>query len=162
LADSFEAMHQCGHMTQYAPQEFLSLALEATTEQHMQEHQRLAKEAAREQKRQGKKVSSDFTLSPPRLLLLSSLILKIEDESNSSSFGEIDLPGTLNRVPSAIDNIATVQDIRLWDGGDISLDEHFQKEGEPQRCLPLPRWSTTTPHCSLLSRSKGLLDAGVS
>ena len=43
-------------MTQDAPQEVLSLAGDAITQQHMQEQQqRLAKEAAREQKRQQKK-----------------------------------------------------------------------------------------------------------
>lgn len=46
---------KCGHMTQYASQEFLAQAFEATRQQHMREQQELAKRAAREQKRQEKK-----------------------------------------------------------------------------------------------------------
>ncbi len=46
---------RCGHMTQYAKQEFIAKALEATTQQQMREQQRLAKEEALEQKRQQKK-----------------------------------------------------------------------------------------------------------
>ena len=45
---------QCGHMTQYADQEFIAKAVEATREQQIQEQERLAKEAARQQKRQQK------------------------------------------------------------------------------------------------------------
>jgi hypothetical protein len=46
---------RCGHMTQYATQEFIARALEATTHQHMREQHILAKSAALEQKRQQKK-----------------------------------------------------------------------------------------------------------
>jgi hypothetical protein len=43
---------RCGHMTQYASQEFIAQAFEATRQQQIREQERLAKEAAREQKRQ--------------------------------------------------------------------------------------------------------------
>ena len=46
---------RCGHMTQYATQEFIARALEATTQQQIREQQELAKRAALEQKRQQKK-----------------------------------------------------------------------------------------------------------
>jgi hypothetical protein len=45
---------RCGHMTQYASQEFIAQAFEATRQQQMREQERLAKEAARQQKRQQK------------------------------------------------------------------------------------------------------------
>lgn len=45
---------RCGHMTQYASQEFIAQAFEATRQQQISEQERLAKEAAREQKRQQK------------------------------------------------------------------------------------------------------------
>ncbi len=46
---------QCGHMTQYASQEFIAQAFEATRRQQIREQQELANKAAREQKRQEKK-----------------------------------------------------------------------------------------------------------
>ena len=46
---------RCGHMTQYADQEFIARAFEATTQQLWSEQERLAEEAAREQKRPQKK-----------------------------------------------------------------------------------------------------------
>ncbi len=46
---------RCGHMTQYASQEFIAQAFEATAQQQKREQEELAKRAEREQKRQGKK-----------------------------------------------------------------------------------------------------------
>jgi hypothetical protein len=46
---------RCGHMTQYATQEFIAEAFEAATQQQLREQQELAKRAEREQKRQQKK-----------------------------------------------------------------------------------------------------------
>ena len=45
---------RCGHMTQYASQEFIARAYEATVQQLRSEQERLAKEAERQQKRQQK------------------------------------------------------------------------------------------------------------
>jgi hypothetical protein len=45
---------RCGHMTQYASQEFIAQAYEATMQRIKSEQERLAKEAARQQKRQEK------------------------------------------------------------------------------------------------------------
>jgi hypothetical protein len=42
-------------MTQYASQEFIAQAFEATAQQQKREQEELAKRAEREQKRQGKK-----------------------------------------------------------------------------------------------------------
>ncbi len=46
---------RCGHMTQYAPQEFIAKAFDATKQQQMQEQQESEKRAELEQKRQQKK-----------------------------------------------------------------------------------------------------------
>ncbi len=45
---------RCGHMTQYADQQFIAEASEETRQEQMKEQEWLAKEAERQQKRQQK------------------------------------------------------------------------------------------------------------
>jgi len=46
---------RCGQTIQYADQQFIAQAFEVTRQEHMREQERLAQEAAHEQKRQQKK-----------------------------------------------------------------------------------------------------------